>query len=160
MMELLGENVCNHIVGNPEVKYVLQNCPRCLGKGTYGDIVFDNEGHIKTITGISQLKQQLKKIIIENTRDTGYGFNYNLISFVNDVQLLAIKKELNRCIEYLSNTQVKEQREGFYYSNTELLDSIEEVNVERNVDVRSVDVTIYCKTVSGRDAIINIPLER
>jgi len=160
-MELLGEVNCDHIAGDPPVKYTVSGCPKCLGKGVYGDIEFNLEGKVKTISGISQLKQQLKKIIIENTRETGYGFNYSAITFSSgDAQLINIKKELNRCLEYLSFLQVTARGDGFFYSNTELLDSVERIEVIRDADVRKVNATIYCKTVSGRDIIINVPLER
>lgn len=160
-MELLGEKTCDHIAGDPSVSYVLKTCPKCLGKGTYGDISFDTSGKLYTVTGINQLKQQLKKILIENTRNTGYGFNYNLVSLnTNDSQLLSINRELNRCLTYFNNLQIKNQREGFYYGNTELLDSIESIDVFRDTDPRTVNALVYCKTVSGRNVEIIIPLRR
>jgi hypothetical protein len=160
-MELLGEKICDHTAGDPLVSYTLQTCPKCLGKGTHGDVSFDTSGKIYTLTGINQLKQQLKKILVENTRNTGYGFNYNLISLtINDSQLLSINRELNRCLTYFNNLQIKNQREGFYYNNTELLDSIESIDVFRDTDPRNVNALVYCKTVSGRSVEIIIPLRR
>jgi hypothetical protein len=158
-MELLGEKICNHIAGDPPVSYVLQTCPKCLGKGTHGDISFDTSGKVYTLTGINQLKQQLKKILTENIRDTGYGFNYNLVlSTVDDSQLLSITRELNRCLTYFNNVQLQAQSNGFFYSNTEKIDSIESIDVFRDTDPRTVNALVYCKTVSGKDLNVVIPL--
>jgi hypothetical protein len=160
-MDLMGEKVCDHVAGDPPVNYVISTCPKCLGTGTYGDICFDTSGKVQTITGINQLKQQLKKILIENTRNTGYGFNYNLVlSTVENSQLLSITRELNRCLTYFSNIQISAQSNGFFYSNTEIIDSIESIDVFRYTDPRTVNALVYCKTVSGRDLNVVIPLRR
>ena len=160
-MDLLGEKICDHIAGDPSISYIVSTCPKCLGKGTYGDISFDNGGKTQTCSGVNQLKQQLKKIIIENTRDTGYGFNYNLVlSTGGDAQLLSITRELNRCLTYLNNNQITAQSNGFFYSNTEIINSIESIDVFRDVDPRTVNALLYCKTVSGKDINIVIPLRR
>lgn len=160
-MDLLGENICDHILGNPPINHTLSNCPKCLGRGVYGDIVFNNLGKVQTISKIDQLKQQIKKILLENIRPSGYGLTYSLIfNVVNEVQLLAIKRELNRCIEYLNSVHDENIKNNFFYSNQEIINSINNIEVTRTSDPRTVNALILCTTVSGRDLTLSIPLRR
>ena len=160
-MDLLGENICDHILGNPPVSYTLSTCPKCLGKGIYGDIVFNNLGKVQTISKIDQLKQQIKKILLENTRPSGYGLTYSLIfNVVNEAQLLAIKRELNRCIDYLNSVHEENIKSNFFYSNQEIINSINNIEVTKTSDPRTVNALIICTTMSGKDLTLSIPLRR
>jgi len=150
-MELLGKNTCDHIVGSPAVAYMLYNCPRCLGKGSYGDVSFNRSGKLNTIENISQLNQQIEKLLIENIRNTGYGFDNTLLEGVIDAgKLLAIKRELIRAINYFINNQQKEKATGFYYKTTEELYSIVSIDVfQDNSEPRKVIALVKLMTVSG-----------
>ena len=160
-MDLLGENICDHVLGNPPVNHTLSNCPKCFGKGVYGDIVFNNKGKVETINNIDQLKQHIKKILLENTRPSGYGLSYSLIfNVVNETQLLSIKRELNRCIDYLSSVHDENIKSNFFYSTQELIHSVNDVQVTRTSDPRTVNALIICTTVSGKDLTLSLPLRR
>jgi hypothetical protein len=157
-VDLLGITICDHIVGDPIEKFTLENCPKCNGKGVVGDISFDSNGKVNTVGGIELLKQKIKKILTESTRDTGYGFNYNMLSY-NDKLKSGVKSEIYRCINYLINLQKEKEKEGFYYLPTEKIDSIDKVDILENPDPRKVEILIVCKSTSGKQAEINLSLE-
>ena len=151
-MELLGKVNCNHIVGNPPQAFVLNSCPRCLGKGSYGDISYDSAGRLNTVSNIQQLNQQIEKILIETVRNSGYGFDNSLLNGVIDSgKLLAIKRELIRVINYFINNQQIEKSLGYYYKTTEEVYSLLSTNVfQDNSEPRKVIALVKIMTVSGQ----------
>ena len=161
-MELLGKNICDHIVGDPPTAYTLFDCPRCLSKGVYGDIVYDGSGRITTLLNSNQLRQQLEKILIENIRETGYGVDYKVLGGVIDSgKLLAIKRELTRVVNYFINNQQQEKASGFYYKTSEEVDSLDSVDVYADsLEPRKIIVLIGVTTVSGKNVSIKLPLRR
>ena len=151
-MELLGKINCSHIIGDPPQSFVLNTCPRCLGKGSYGDISYDNAGRLNTISNIQQLNQQIEKILIETVRNSGYGFDNSLINGVIDSgKLLAIKRELIRVINYFINNQQIEKSSGYYYRTTEEVYSLLSADVfQDNSEPRKVIALVKIMTVSGQ----------
>jgi len=162
-MELLGKNKCNHVVGDPAIAFELSTCPRCLSAGIYGDVSYDSSGKLNTISKSTQLHQQIEKILKENRRASGYGFDYTLLNGVIDNnRTLAVQREVVRTINYFINTvQETEKAEGYIYSSDEELAEIMSVKAyQDSTEPRKIIVIINLLTVSGRSITINTSLRR
>ena len=161
-MDILGKVVCDHRIGDPVVAYLLDNCPRCKGKGSYGGFSIGLDGKIEVISGPRMLQQQIMKIFTELRRPSGYGFDYNLLKGVIDSSTLAaITNEITRCLSYLKYIQQSEKRRGFYYAPSEELAKIEKVSVQQDiVDPRTVIAVVVAVSVSGNQVTTKIPIRR
>jgi hypothetical protein len=161
-MDLNSQISCNHIVGDPIIYYTLSTCPRCFGLGTYGGLSFTADGKLSTIQASSQLSQQIKKILTEKMRPSGYGFNYSLLSGVIDVSKLdAIQAEVYRCLSYLQNAQRQEVRSGHIYAGSEQISSIGAVStLQSPMQPTAVQVFITVITVSGASISFQTSLQR
>lgn len=161
-MDLLNQVSCDHRVGNPVNNYVLTTCPRCLGKGVYGGVVFGNNGQLVLVQGSPMLAQQLQKILTENARPSGYGFDYSLLQGVIDPsKLSAIKSEIIRCISYLKYVQEQSKARGFVYAPSEELFGIKEISIGNSpTDPRAVNVSVVVSSVSGAQSNVTAVLRR
>ena len=161
-MDLLAQILCNHKIGDPEVQYLLSSCPRCFGTGTYGGLAFTPDGKLSTIDTSSQLSQQIKKILIEKMRPSGYGFNTSLLSGVIDVSKLgAIQAEVYRCLSYLQQSQLNEIKAGHIYAGSEQIDSIGVVTIFQVPNQpTTVQVSATVITVAGASVTAQTTLQR
>jgi len=163
-MDAVGKVTCDHRVGDPVIAYVLDTCPRCLGTGEYGGVVFGSDGKIATQSKGPQLSQQIKKILTENRRSTGYGFDYKLLRGVVDRgRITAIQGEILRCMDYLKVVQKENKKQGFYYNPQEEMGSIvlDTLLVKQDsLDLRNVLVSFSVLSVSGSPLSINVVLRR
>ncbi len=143
-MDFLGTQVCDHRVGSPIVSYILSTCPRCLGAGYYGSPGFDVHGKMSLVTQSDQLNQAIKKILIENMRTTGYGFNYNVItSTIDATTISSIKAEVVRCMNYLIKVQTQAVGLGVLYDPKERIAGINFLDVQQDTsDPRRVIVNL------------------
>jgi hypothetical protein len=160
-MDLLGTVVCNHIVGIPSVAYVLNTCPRCQGKGYYGGISFDNLGNLNVVTDGALLQQEITKILTENMRPNGYGFNYSLLSsVVNPDSVNNAQNEAVRCLTFLYNLQQQEKANGVVYRNTEEISTIQNVAAFLDTtDPRRIFISADVTSVSGASVNTLVPLK-
>ena len=161
-MDLNSQTVCNHIVGNPEVQYTFSACPRCFGSNTYGGLSFTSGGKLSTLNSSSQLSQQVKKILTEKMRPSGYGFNTFLLSGVIDASKLgALQAEVYRCLLYLQKIQAQEVQAGHIYAGTEQISSVGTVSVIQSpIQPTSVQVFATVVTVSGASPTVQTTLQR
>lgn len=157
-MDFLGEIICDHIAGDPPEKFTLNGCPKCLGKGVIGDIQFNELGHISMVSGVDYLKQSIKKIIVEQMRNSGYGFNYNILINSKDLLFNSLKRELLRTINYLINLQNENIKNGYNYLPVEKLNFVDKIDVQKTLDPRQLNITLYCRTVSGAQFSLNMTL--
>ncbi len=150
-MDLLAQSICSHIVGNPPVAYTLSTCPKCWGTGYYGGFSILPSGDLEQLPPADSLVQSIRKILTENIRPSGYGFNQSLLTGVLDVsRLQAVKNEVVRCLNYLKFIQNQESSRGFQYNPQERIDKISNVNVIKNLqDPRRVNVTVTVITLSS-----------
>jgi hypothetical protein len=159
-MDFKGKIICNHIAGDPSENFILENCPKCKGKGWYGGLTFTKFGKIEMITGAANLSQQLEKIIIERTRATGYGTNYNLLKGVIDINSLkAINAEILRVINYYVSNQKRNEQKGFIYNITEKLINVNIKVTQDTSDPRNVIINIIALTQSRKEMSLNIPIK-
>ena len=130
--------ICNHTAGNPVQQFILVDCPRCLGTGFYN-------------AGFPKLAQQIQKILTENKRSTGYGFDYSVMTdTINPGTLTAIKSEVARCMAYLQANQKQEQSEGFFYLPSEQITKLVSLDVQIDPsDPRGVFVNVSVQTLSN-----------
>lgn len=157
-MDIKSQTVCDHIVGNPPTAYIIDFCPRCLGKGYYGGFAILSSGNLQTLSPSDSLIQAIQKILTENTRPTGYGFNQSLLTGVIDAsKIQAVKNEVARCLNYLKFIQTQETLRGFQYNPQEKISKISNITVVKNTqDPRGVNVTVTVVTVSATS--ISTPL--
>jgi hypothetical protein len=158
-----GLVICNHQVGsNPVTNYVLATCPRCQGKGVYGGINYDARGDANELSGVSLLVQQIQKVLTENRRPSGYGFDYNLMAGVIDAgRINAIKSELIRALSYLKFVQQSAIAAGFQYLPTEELDSIGNLTIQNDPnDPRKLTVAVTVVSVSGTQTSTTVDMRR
>ena len=161
-MDVVSRIVCDHRAGSPLVGYTSFTCPMCLAKNVRGDFSIGSDGKIQTTGGFSALKQQMLKILTENKRASGYGFDYRLLAGVIDPGTLsAIKAEVIRCLSYLKYTQQREKYDGFTYLPSEELASLDTVAVAQDSsDPRRVYVNVTAVAVSGKKVDVVVPLRR
>ena len=158
-----GLVTCNHQVGsNPVTNYILTTCPRCQGRGVYGGINYDARGDVNELAGVSLLLQQIQKILTENRRPSGYGFDYNLLAGVIDAgRVGAIKSELIRALSYLKFVQQSAIAAGFHYLPTEELDSISNLTLQNDPnDPRRLTVSVSVVSVSGTQSSTTVDMRR
>lgn len=162
MSTVNGLVTCDHRVGNPVVAYSLDACPRCMGKGVYGGVNYDLQGHVDELFGVNMLTQQIKKILTENRRPSGYGFDYNLFTGVIDQgRIGAIRSEIVRTISYLKFVQQTAKAGGFTYLPTEELDSIQNLTIQNDtVDPRMLVVAVDVLSVSGTQTSTTVVMRR
>jgi hypothetical protein len=144
------------------VDYTLASCPRCLGTGEYGGFSYGTDGKLFTLSGVAQLSQQIKKILTEKKRSTGYGFDFSLLSGVIDAaRLTTIQSEVVRTLNYLKALQQAEKLRGFVYLPSEEIDDLDSVRaIQDTADPRTVFVTARVIARSGRTASITVLLRR
>lgn len=161
-MDFRNAVTCDHKLGVPTTGYTLTSCPRCLGRGYYGGVVIDERGQLNLVAGSTLLAQQLQKILSENARESGYGFNYDLLTGVIDpARLSAIRSELVRCISYLRFVQQQEKSQGFIYQPSEELSGIKEVSVANSpTDPRAITVACTVVSVSGTQTSTTVIMRR
>jgi len=148
---------CDHLVGIPAQRYLLTTCPRCLGIGTYNAYSIGTDGRVVPATGVTKLVQQISKILTEQKRPSGYGFDYSVLTgTITPSTLTAVKSEVFRCLEYLKNVQAQEKLEGFLYLPTEEISTISTLDAFVSPsDPRQVFVNVSVFTVAGTTAEVN-----
>lgn len=160
-MDFKGKIICDHIAGDPPQNFILSTCPKCKGRGWHGGITFTRLGKIETISGVTQLKQHLEKILIEKIRNTGYGLDYNLLKGVIDQTTLnALKSEIFRVMNYYINIQATNERRGFIYNATEKLVDVDIELIQNSSDPRNILININAETKSKKDINFTVPLRR
>jgi|GEM_PF-2607760 hypothetical protein len=161
-MDLNCQTACDHKVGNPEVQYTSSTCPRCLGNDIYGGLSFEPSGKLSTLSYSDQLAQQIKKILTEKRRLSGYGFDYSLLSGVIDnSKLSAIYAEVARCILYLQSNQQQEVKAGHVYAGSEQIQALSSLKVEQSTtQPQEVQVYATVQTVSGALVSLQTTLQR
>lgn len=152
-MIIASEVKCDHKVGDPEVDFESSKCPRCRGKGVYYAFSMSPAGRIEFLTGFDALTFQIKKILTEARRPSGYGFDYRVLNPQQSSgdPITAITSEIYRVMQYFMNLQRQSKSEGYNYLPTEELVSVDSVRVTRSTtDPRQVYITIYVTTRSGQ----------
>jgi len=161
-MDLGGRIICDHYVGVPAVNYTLESCPRCMSTGTYGGFSPSNKGDIPLVEKLDYLRQSLEKVFIENKRNTGYGFDYNLLVGIGDPSSIgAIKREVKRCVLYLRDAQQLDKKAGTSYFPIEEIYDVRDVQVFFDAaEPRRIQISLNVITVSGRNIDVVRVLER
>lgn len=161
-MDALFQVKCDHTIGFPQQTFTLVSCPRCLGVGFYNALSYGNDGKVLEAKSGMLLTQAVQKILTENKRSTGYGFDYTVLTgTINPGTLTAVKSEVLRCLLYLSSSQQQEKLEGFQYLPTEEIAHVASMDAFINpTDPRSIIVNVNVITVSGTNVEVNVSLTR
>ena len=163
-MQLTSQTKCDHRVGNPIVAYKLSTCPRCLGEGVYGGFAINTFGKIDTVNLGAQLSQSIKKILTERKREGSlYGFDYGILrgGVIDQGIASAIIAEVSRCLSYLRTTQQREKALGVTFRPSELLKSIDTINIEANPsNPLGVVVSVTVLTEANSEVSATVPIRR
>ncbi len=161
-MDIQNQVTCDHRVGNPVISYEKVKCPKCKGLGVYGSIGFSGGGGVEFVKGPNMLVQQLKKLLTERRRSSGYGFDYSVLSgVIDDSKLMAIKNEIIRCLSYYKSLQQQNKLNGFYYNPDEEIYSIDTPSITQDsVDLRKVGVSLNVYSISGLRNNISIQVTK
>jgi hypothetical protein len=161
-MDAKFQVTCDHTLGFPLQTFTLGTCPRCLGMGFYEASYYGGDGNVVMLSGIQLLSQQISKILTEEKRPTGYGFDYTVLGgVINPGTVTAVKSEVLRCLQYLSDSQQQEKLEGFHYLPTEEIERVNSVDAFiADSDPRTVIVNASVTTVSGKSVATTVPLRK
>ena len=160
-MEFKAKVICDHRVGSPVTAYVQGKCPKCKGKGTYGGVQYDNQGQVLKVSNVETLKQKIEKILIEDRRPTGYGFDYSLFRgyVIDDSTISAAKAEVIRCISYIRFIQQNEIRNGYFYTPSEELVGIKNITTSiDSLDPRKLVISVILRAKSGATPTVQTSL--
>ena len=150
------------IDGNKELKpkpvYVMSyfalaaNCPKCNNTHIESDIVFNNVGKIKEITGYGKVKQQLLKILVtvigNNLYDSDYGSQISSSIGQKFTSYIAanIQYSIYRAVQHL----MKIQQENNLPDNETIVE-LSNIQVEKTNDVRSLKLSISVITADYQE---------
>jgi len=160
-VDFKGKIICDHVAGDPPQKFILNNCPKCKGRGWHGGITFTKLGKVETVNGVKQLEQHLEKILIERVRNTGYGLNYDLLKGIIDrTTLNTLKAEIFRVMNYYINNQARSERSGFIYNPTEKLVDVDVKVTQDSSDPRNILINVTAETQSKKEINFTVPIRR
>jgi hypothetical protein len=162
MSSIKGKVDCNHRVGDPLVAFVQDRCPRCLGRGWYGGLALDRSGKLIGLQSTDKLRQQVLKILTEDRRLSGYGFDYSVLTDIIDAETVSrVKTEIIRCADYLIQLQRRRKQRGISYPPSEEIRSIKNIKAVQNpTEPRELIVTLSVISVSGAKFDTEVSLRR
>jgi hypothetical protein len=134
-------NACSHIVNNKT--YDIELCPKCLGKGWYFDVYFDDSGEAITSSDEIKLQQEMLKVIIDHKYANLFNEKWGsqLHNFIgsknNEITKNKIKLLARQAEEYLQKIQLTEYEENDTLNGKEIIQNIV------SVDVKEVGPTGY-----------------
>jgi len=153
LREPILTRVCEHLVSGTQ--YILTNCPRCLGQGTYHDIVLDASGQIVQIFDEHKLAQELEKAILTQFGDNHFHTEYGLPQTVDvkTSQLVTFIRD-----QIMTNVYNIQQYQWLATKQNpannlimELINSIDSIDVvEDPLEPSRVSYKIYIRTESAR----------
>jgi hypothetical protein len=138
--------LCDHTTGGKT--YMVDLCPKCLGKGYYYDIEFDLQGQAKLITGTHKLQQEVLKICNDEKGNNLYfsrwGSNlHNLIGSKQDkLSNSRLQMMVRMSLEYLQLLQQSANKEYGNFSQDEILLGIESIEMQSYVVGYDMNVTL------------------
>jgi hypothetical protein len=155
-MTIATDVKCDHRVGDPLVGFSSVQCPRCRGKNVYHAFSISPSGLVETLSGFDSLALQLKKIMSESRRPSGYGFDYRtLLNSLQTDPISSISNEIYRVLRYFMDLQQQSKSEGYVYLPTEELSVVNSVQVTRQSDPRAFLVVISVTTKSGQSGSVS-----
>lgn len=141
---------CDHYTGGKQ--YIVDRCPKCLGKGYYYDIEFDLQGQAKLITGTQKLQQEVLKIINDERGNNLYFSRWgseihNLIGSKQDrLTNSRLQIMVRMSLEYLQLLQQSAQTEYENFSSDEILLGVENIEMQSYVVGYDMKVTLKNKS--------------
>jgi len=139
-------NICDHYTSGKQ--YAVEFCPKCLGKGYYYDIFFDNTGQPTLATGSIKLQQEMLKIINDVKGDNVFfdKWGSEIHDFVGQksTALSSSKLEImiRESLEYLRTLQIMENEEYDNMTYDEILLGIESIDISKYAVGYDVSCTI------------------
>lgn len=135
---------CDHVVGGKQ--HAAHLCPRCLGKGYYYDISFDEAGKAITTSGQIKLQQEVLKIINDIRGDNpffpdwGSGIHDYIGSKASKLDRMKIGYDVRMTLEYLRELQVDAREKYNNMADNEIIQNVLSVDVDQIIMGYDVDV--------------------
>lgn len=142
---------CDHFTGGKQ--YTIEHCPKCLSKGYYYDISFDNAGKAVTTSGTIKLQQEVLKAMHDIRGDNlffpryGSGIHDFIGRKATVLDRMKIDYDVRLTLEHLRQLQMAANDVYGNFTEDEVLQGVEAVNIEQFVTGYNVGVTI--KNVSN-----------
>jgi len=154
------EHICDHNL--PSGKYILNTCPRCLGKGFYYDIKFSPLGDVLTVSEVEKLLQELVKITITSKGNNPFYPDYGsyVVDSVGALQTegfreTKLKQSIMDAVLRLRYLQRDGIERGYKFSLKELIDKIENIEIyEIEGDPRQLGFKVKITNIEGSMAIL------
>ncbi|KKN27384.1 hypothetical protein LCGC14_0865120 [marine sediment metagenome] len=142
------KHVCNHKLD--DVQYVLTTCPRCLGRGYYYDIRFNEAGKPLEVALVDKLTQTLEKFVLTENNDFHSEVAINVQQWLGEFPIAEIKSiikfELSKSLMILMETQ----RGVPNLSGEAQIASIDSIEIFEDVNnPGSLDYAVTITTVAG-----------
>ncbi len=125
------KHTCNHVLASG--RYTLTTCPRCLGRGYYYDLKFNELGLVETTTKVEKLRQELEKATLTEVNPFHVGYGAALLTRLGIVSIhslkIIIRNDLIATVNFLKEAQTKEAAH-VPFSVDELISKIERIVVK------------------------------
>lgn len=164
MFDSALKQTCDHYVGLN--KYLLDSCPRCLGRGIYYDLNFNAKGLIDTVDKGNKLNQEIEKILVTRLGSNKFHLEYGSLLMkasslgVDSVfRETVLKQSITSALRQLRSYQQSEVSRGKFFTPEELLSQIRKVEVrtDRN-DPRRIDIVVEVLTESFSPSRVELEL--
>ena len=119
------------------------------------------DGALQTIEGSEKLRQDVEKILIEDLRSTGYGFQFATLkgATLTQATITRLEQATISALKFLYNAQMDAEERGVFVSPDEKIDQIGDLRVlEREGEPRRYDVSVSIVTASAKDIELNITI--
>lgn len=126
---------CDHVVGHKQ--HAAHLCPRCLGKGYYYDISFDEAGKAITTSGTIKLQQEVLKAVNDIRGDNlffpnwGSGIHDFIGRKASKLDKMKIGLDVRLTLEYLRELQVDARRQYNNMNDNEVIQNVTAVDVDQ-----------------------------
>lgn len=164
MFDVALKQTCDHFVG--ENKYLLDSCPRCLGRGIYYDLNFNAKGLVDTVEKGNKLNQEIEKILITRLGSNKFHLEYG--SLLTNASTLGVdtvfretvlKQSISGALRQLRSYQQSEVSKGKFFPPEELISTIRKIEARTNpADPRRIDIVVEVLTEAFSPSRITLEL--
>ena len=142
------KHICNHNLNTGQ--YILNTCPRCLGKGYYYDIKFNATGKPIEVSLSDKLAQTLEKFVLTENNDFHSEVAINMQQWLGSSPISEIKSVIKFELSKSLMTLMRTQRGVLNLSSAAQIARIDSIEVFENPnDSCTLDYTVTITTVAG-----------
>lgn len=142
-------------------EYTLEICPRCGGNAWYVGLFENNGSIVRKMTGINKLVQDFVKILLTYKAD-GYGstlLDVPGMNISNEGTLTsAVLTNIYECEDKYKQIQLSDISSGSQLSNEEKLKNIILNEIDINIDIGAIFVSITIVSEAGKASTANFSI--